>query len=33
VSDTEEELRDLDRKLKQLKLDYERYFLGTRPRG
>jgi hypothetical protein len=32
VSDTEEELRDLDRKLKQLKLDYERYFLGTRPR-
>lgn len=29
---TEEELVDLDRKLKQLKLDYERYFLGTRPR-
>ena len=29
---TDEELRDLDRKLKQLKLDYERYFLGTRPR-
>jgi hypothetical protein len=28
----EEELRDLDRKVKQLKLDYERYFLGTRPR-
>ena len=28
----EDELRDLDRKLKQLKLDYERYFLGTRPR-
>jgi hypothetical protein len=29
---SEEELRELDRKLKQLKLDYERYFLGTRPR-
>jgi hypothetical protein len=28
----DEELRDLDRKLKQLRLDYERYFLGTRPR-
>ena len=28
----EDELRDLDRKIKQLKLDYERYFLGTRPR-
>ena len=32
MADTEEELRDLDRKVKQLKLDYERYFLGTRPR-
>lgn len=29
---SEEELHDLDRKVKQLKLDYERYFLGTRPR-
>jgi len=29
---SEEELRDLDRKVKQLRLDYERYFLGTRPR-
>ncbi|MBW2268898.1 MAG: hypothetical protein JRH16_09985 [Deltaproteobacteria bacterium] len=29
---SEEELQDLDRKVKQLKLDYERYFLGTRPR-
>lgn len=28
----EEELRILDHKLKQLKLDYDRYFLGTRPR-
>jgi len=28
----EEELRALDHKLKQLKLDYDRYFLGTRPR-
>jgi len=28
----EEELRVLDHKLKQLKLDYDRYFLGTRPR-
>jgi len=28
----EEELRVLDNKLKQLKLDYDRYFLGTRPR-
>jgi hypothetical protein len=33
VSSTiEEDLRDLDRKLKQLKLDYEQYFLGSRPR-
>ena len=30
--ETEDELQDLDRKIKQLKLDYERYFLGTRPR-
>ncbi len=29
---TEEDLRVLDIKIKQLKLDYERYFLGTRPR-
>ena len=29
---SDEELQDLDRKIKQLKLDYERYFLGTRPR-
>lgn len=29
---SEEDLQDLDRKLKQLKLDYDRYFLGTRPR-
>ena len=29
---TEEDLRVLDTKIKQLKLDYERYFLGTRPR-
>ena len=28
----EEDLRVLDHKLKQLKLDYDRYFLGTRPR-
>ena len=28
----EEELRVLDTKLKQLKLDYDRYFLGSRPR-
>jgi len=28
----EEELRMLDTKLKQLKLDYEQYFLGARPR-
>jgi hypothetical protein len=28
----EEDLFELDRKLKQLKLDYEQYFLGTRPR-
>ena len=29
---SEDELRELDRKVKQLRLDYERYFLGTRPR-
>jgi hypothetical protein len=28
----EEELRTLDQKVKQLKLDYDRYFLGSRPR-
>src|SRR5262245_28226167 len=28
----EEDLRALDLKLKQLKLDYDRYFLGSRPR-
>jgi len=32
AEDMEEELRMLDVKLKQLKLDYEQYFLGTRPR-
>ena len=30
--DVEETLRELDRKVKQLKLDYEQYFLGNRPR-
>jgi len=30
--DVEEELRALDHKVKQLRLDYERYFLGARPR-
>jgi hypothetical protein len=29
---SDEDLRELDRKVKQLRLDYERYFLGTRPR-
>ena len=29
---TEEDIAELDRKVKQLKLDYERYFLGLRPR-
>ena len=29
---SDEDMRELDRKVKQLKLDYERYFLGTRPR-
>jgi len=29
---SEEDLRELERKVKQLRLDYERYFLGTRPR-
>ena len=29
---SEEDLRILDTKITQLKLDYERYFLGTRPR-
>jgi hypothetical protein len=32
VSDIEEDLKVLDAKLKQLKLAYEQYFLGTRPR-
>ena len=32
LEDIETGLRDLDRKVKALKLDYERYFLGTRPR-
>jgi len=31
LEDIEGALRDLDRKVKQLRLDYERYFLGTRP--
>ena len=30
--DVEEDLRLLDAKLKQLRLDYEQYFLGSRPR-
>jgi hypothetical protein len=30
--DVEEMLRELDRKVKQLKLDYDQYFLGNRPR-
>lgn len=29
---SEDDLRDLERKVKQLKLDYDRYFLGSRPR-
>ena len=29
---TEDDLQELDRKLKQLRLDYDRYFLGSRPR-
>jgi len=29
---TDEELRTLDIKIKQLRLDYEQYFLGARPR-
>jgi hypothetical protein len=29
---SDEDLRELERKVKQLRLDYERYFLGTRPR-
>ncbi|MCA9510868.1 MAG: MXAN_5187 C-terminal domain-containing protein [Myxococcota bacterium] len=32
VESLDEELRLLDTKLKQLKLDYEQYFLGARPR-
>jgi hypothetical protein len=32
LEDIEDALRELDRKAKQLRLDYERYFLGTRPR-
>ena len=32
VDVVEEELHELDRQLKQLKLDYEQYFLGNRPR-
>ena len=31
--DVEEELRGLDYKVKQLRLDYERYFLGARPQA
>ena len=33
ASTIEEDLFELDRKLKQLRLDYEQYFLGTRPRA
>ena len=29
---SEDDIAELDRKVKQLKLDYERYFLGLRPR-
>jgi hypothetical protein len=29
---SDDDLHELDRKVKQLRLDYERYFLGTRPR-
>src|SRR5574340_149258 len=32
VATTEEDLQVLDQKLKQLRLDYEQYFLGSRPR-
>lgn len=32
MATTEEELTLLDRKVMQLRLDYERFFLGTRPR-
>lgn len=32
LENIDEALRDLDRKVKQLRLDYERYFLGNRPR-
>ena len=32
MSSIDEDLKVLDVKLNQLKLDYERYFLGTRPR-
>ena len=31
-TEIDEELRLLDHRLKQLKLDYEQYFLGSRPR-
>jgi len=31
-TDVEEDLRVLDTKIKQLRLDYEQYFLGSRPR-
>ena len=31
-AEIDEELRMLDHRLKQLKLDYEQYFLGSRPR-
>lgn len=32
MEDLEEELQQLDQQMKQLKLDYEQYFLGSRPR-
>ena len=32
MATADEDLRVLDSKVKQLKLDYEQYFLGTRPR-
>ena len=32
MEDLEEELQQLDQQMSQLKLDYEQYFLGSRPR-
>jgi hypothetical protein len=33
VTTSEDDLHELERKMKQLKLDYDQYFLGTRPRA